>query len=664
MTTNPPVFDDCLTAQLQFMGKIQTHGALLIADQNDVIIAASSNLTEWLGLATNDVLGRPWMALFPELHPPSSLADFPLHGVSGVHLHTVTINGQRLVMARHRARNHVIIEFESPSDTELISSDRGAILAACFSQLSRVETEQQAAESLLHFIALVTGYDRVMLLQFMPDWHGKVTAQITKPGIQGYLHQHFPANDIPENARMLYRKKLQRLIADAQATTADILSTRSDPVDLTFAELRAVHPAHIQYMHNMGIRSAFSVSIIVGGDLWGLVTCHSLEPKGLSFADRQLCEHLASATGLHMSGLKRLGRANERHEHLLMRRQLKQDILANGVTTGLIQRQMAEARRVFEADGAWVSYQHEHHTDGDVPSAASRRALLDWLVSQQTSPIFSCNQIAGALSASPDLVKLASGVLYIEVSDQDFIVLFRKVISETIEWAGSPAEKAGTDAKAGLSPRTSFAAWVEQTRGQATPWSQVDLEAADQLRKIMLELTAYIALEHQTLTDPLTGLGNRNMLNRALDQSMGADAMAGAQVGMLLIDIDHFKPVNDKYGHATGDKVLVELAHRMKALLREADVLVRLGGDEFAIVMPNIKRPEDTETLGHRLLNALTAPLTLDNGASIRLTASIGAAVYPLHAKDAKALMHHADMAMYAVKHESRNGFKLSTALA
>lgn len=660
MTMNRPVFDDCLTAQLQSMGKIQTHGALLIADQNDVIVAASSNVSDWLGLTTHDLLGRPWMALFPELHPPSSLANSPLHGLSSVHLHTVAIRGRRLVMARHRARNQVIIEFENPSDTELISSDRGAILAACFSQLTRVETEQQAAESLLQFIALVTGYDRVMLLQFMPDWHGKVTAQITKPGIQGYLHQHFPANDIPENARMLYRKKLQRLIADAQATAADILSAQSDPIDLTFAELRAVHPAHIQYMHNMGIRSAFSVSIIVGGELWGLVTCHNLEPKGLSFADRQLCEHLASATGLHMSGLKRLCRANERHEHLLMRRQLKQDILANGVTTGLIQRQMAEARRIFEADGVWVSYRHEHYSDGDVPSAADRRALLDWLVSQQAGPIFSCNQITDALSANDNLVKLASGVLYIEVSDQDFIVLLRKEIRETLEWAGSPADDVSADTHAGLSPRTSFAAWVEQARGQAKPWSQVDLEAADQLRKITLELTDYITLEHQTLTDPLTGLGNRNMLNRALEQSLVVDAY----VGMLLIDMDHFKPVNDKYGHATGDKALVELARRMKSLLREGDVLVRLGGDEFAIVMPNINRPDDTETLGHRLLNALTAQLALDNGETIQLTASIGAAVYPLHAKDAKALMHHADMAMYAVKHESRNGFKLYTASA
>ncbi len=657
--TSPPAFDDCLTAQLQFLGKTQAHGAVLVVDNNDIIVAASANSADWLGPQAKELLGHPWMAVFPELHPPSKLADLTEQGVTGIYLHAVTINDRALTMARHRTRDHVIVEFESRSEIELIGNDRGAILGACLTQLARTETEQQAGECLMHFLAMVTDYDRVMLLQFMPDWHGKVTAQVLKPGVQSYLNQHFPANDIPENARTLYRKKLQRLIADASSSAIDLLSTRNDPVDLTLSELRAVHPAHIQYMRNMGVASSFSVSILVSGKLWGLVVCHSLQARGISFADRQLCEHLASAAGLHMSGLKRLNRANERHNHLLARRQLKQDILANGLTTSVLKQQLAELCQTFNADGAWVCYRQEHYFDGAVPNPADRRALFDWLVSQQRGPVFSCNEISPALKDRPELARLAAGLLYIEVNDQDFLVLLRQEISESIEWAGLPEEKSADTGKAGLSPRTSFEAWSEQTRGHANPWHSADDEAAEELRKVLLELSDYMALEHQTLTDPLTGLGNRNLLKRTLDQWLDPNATKPETTAILMVDLDHFKPINDKYGHGVGDKVLVEVAQRMKALLRENDVLVRLGGDEFAVVMTRLRKPADVAALGKRLLSALTLPIALDDGLEVSLTASIGAAIYPTHATDAKTLLHQADMAMYQVKHQQRNGFQL-----
>ena len=127
----------------------------------------------------------------------------------------------------------------------------------------------------------------------------------------------------------------------------------------------------------------------------------------------------------------------------------------------------------------------------------------------------------------------------------------------------------------------------------------------------------------------------------------------------VMIDLDDFKPVNDQHGHSIGDEVLIKLAQRMKALLRETDVLVRLGGDEFAIVLTRVRAVGDPERLADRLLNSISEPVLLDNGEQVKLTASIGAALYPDHARTAADLLHRADLAMYAVKRRNRCGFEL-----
>ncbi|MBC7201962.1 MAG: diguanylate cyclase [Pusillimonas sp.] len=656
----PTCFSDCLTAQLEFLGKIQDHGTLLVADENDVIVAAAENAGNWLGKAANDMLGRPWMALFPQIHPPSSLNSFEAIGLSGIHLHPVRINNTPLIMARHRTNGRVVIEFEAESDTNTFERDRGAILAACLSQIGRTDSEQAAAECLMRFIAMVTGFDRVLVLQFLPNWHGKVIAETLKPGVSGHLNHHFPANDIPENARRLYTRKLQRLITDAHTETVHILSTLPHPIDLTYAELRAVHPVHIQYMKNMNVTTSFSVSIVLGDTLWGLVPCHNLKGKSLSFADRQLCEHLSRIAGLHMSGLAQLRHAKERHTHLLMRRQLRQDIQANGANGPTFQRQLQQIRETFIADGAWLRYQERDFFDGTVPSAQMRTMLLNWLATQTPEPVIARHELDDNLKENEELRKTASGLLRIELNRNEFLILMRKEQSAQMEWAGHPQEKAHPDdPKAALSPRTSFETWRQLVQGIATPWAASELESALRLRTSLNEVFEFLELEQQSLTDALTGLGNRNQLNRTLSSVIAQYEQTDGRMAALMIDLDDFKPVNDQYGHSIGDEVLIKLAQRMKALLRETDVLVRLGGDEFAIVLTRVRAVGDPERLADRLLKSISQPVTLDNGEQIEITASIGAALYPDHARAAADLLHRADLAMYAVKRRNRCGFEL-----
>jgi len=159
------------------------------------------------------------------------------------------------------------------------------------------------------------------------------------------------------------------------------------------------------------------------------------------------------------------------------------------------------------------------------------------------------------------------------------------------------------------------------------------------------------ALENARLAllDPLTGLPNRRMLldrmRRAIDQA----EEDGTGVGLVLLDIDRFKDINDSLGHDRGDELLVQVAHRLRAALRERDVVARLGGDEFAILLPAIRSVANAERLAQRVRN-LFAPAFNLGGLELHVDSSIGVACIPEHAVDASGLMRKADVAMYTAK--------------
>lgn len=164
-------------------------------------------------------------------------------------------------------------------------------------------------------------------------------------------------------------------------------------------------------------------------------------------------------------------------------------------------------------------------------------------------------------------------------------------------------------------------------------------------------------ISHAAHHDVLTGLANRASLKMHIDCALHAPERV--PFGMMLIDLDRFKAVNDTFGHAMGDRLLVEAAQRMSAHVREADVVARLGGDEFAVLhrAPRNQR-KASEALAKRLLSALTEPFAID-GRQISIGASIGVALAPEHGRDVDELMRNADTALYRVKGDGRNGWRV-----
>jgi diguanylate cyclase (GGDEF)-like protein len=158
--------------------------------------------------------------------------------------------------------------------------------------------------------------------------------------------------------------------------------------------------------------------------------------------------------------------------------------------------------------------------------------------------------------------------------------------------------------------------------------------------------------------DVLTGLPNRALLMDRLQQALAAGARSGLGVGVIFLDLDHFKATNDTLGHDAGDALLKEVAHRLAALVRKNDTVSRLGGDEFVIVISEALSPQDAELVATKVIQSLSCPFSLD-GHELSMGASIGIAHAPTDGADGATLLKYADAAMYQAKREGRSSFRV-----
>lgn len=165
-------------------------------------------------------------------------------------------------------------------------------------------------------------------------------------------------------------------------------------------------------------------------------------------------------------------------------------------------------------------------------------------------------------------------------------------------------------------------------------------------------------LEHIAHYDALTHLPNRVLLADRMQQAMAQSQRREQSLAVAFIDLDGFKTVNDQHGHSMGDQLLIAIALRMRAALREGDTLARIGGDEFVVVLTDLNRASDCEPLLKRLLDAAAEPITL-NESKLEVSASIGVTLYPQDGVDAEQLLRHADQAMYLAKQAGKNCYHL-----
>ena len=164
-------------------------------------------------------------------------------------------------------------------------------------------------------------------------------------------------------------------------------------------------------------------------------------------------------------------------------------------------------------------------------------------------------------------------------------------------------------------------------------------------------------LRHRASSDPLTDLPNRALFFDRLQQALSQGRRYSHAFALLYVDLDHFKAVNDKMGHAAGDELLIETSRRLLDAVRESDTVARLGGDEFAIILARVQGPHEVEEIAQRIVDNLAKPFKLEAGVA-KVSGSIGIALFPLAGEDADRLTHNADRALYAAKAAGRNTYR------
>ena len=778
---------ECASEQLHLSGRIQAHGALIAADLHDRRITyVSANTLELTGTGPDQLFDSPAMSIFApdeqqRLEQAIEQASYRPSSPDLYGMRLATCEGM-VDAILHQVGGQIVFEIERAHAEDRASLaevlDASKVIGDARS-VPDVEADVASA------VRALTGFDRAMVYRFHDDEHGEVVAEDRLPGLVRYLGHHFPADDIPPQARQIYTRMGSRYIPDVdESDVAVIASPRmaGTSLDLSQATLRSGSPLHLEYMRNMKTAASLSFAMVEEGRLTRLVSCTSESPRWLSPARRRSCELVVLQAKLQVSAAEQISRLSNKVKREAIRVRLRAAMKsAPAVAEGLMSAS-GDLLELCGADGAAICADGQYRSIGATPSedAVRRLAGLNSAIRSQGQP-WATSRLPQS-SADPFSV---AGCLFVAPGASDFVFWFRLDRPHELSWLGDPR----THSTGVINPRKSFDTWLQRVRGSSAPWTDDDLQAAQLLAydiedarlgqaqakaKLLAVATnsagigmwewdivrdrltwddqmyalygleaadftgayeAWVAglhpddaaaaqvaidlarsgeqefdtnfrvvwpggevhwirakgtvtrdadgqavsmlglnwditpeksmeadLAHLGLHDALTGLPNRRHL-RSLMASMLAGATQTHPVSAIFIDLNHFKEINDTYGHDAGDCVLLEAAGLIAEatrsrgdLLGRADVwdppTGRLGGDEFVAVLPGTDA-KGAARVAERIRQSLLRPIEISPDVQLNISAAIGVAL-AAEPEEPEHLLRRADAAMYEDKRRSR----------
>lgn len=800
----------CATEPIHLVGSIQPHGILIGIDDDQIVRLASHNCVEFFNRALVDCLGKPVSALLGEAQA-QHLRNLKLDNCRYFELLETQYGGEsesrKIDVHAYRSGGLSILEIEhsEPYSTETMES-----LFVLTRETLRSLHDHSKIADLAHYMAqqmrILTQFDRVLVYRFDHLWNGEVIAESRNTRMPSYLGNHFPASDIPPQARALYTINQIRALVDTevQAITLEPAVNPLDglPLDMSISVLRAMSPVHLAYLRNMGARSTITISLILKGELWGMICCHHSEPKKLSFRSLELAEVIGRMMASQLGVLQAAEYSAVMHQVRETLVKLTHMIHEGEDIGDLITLMEMQVLTLVHSTGAVIVIGKHRYDFGLTPSPDEVAALTDWIKQQPLEEAtFATDTLSKLYPHASAYADVGAGLLAValDASFEDHILWFRGEIVSEIVWAGNPKKEIVVDADGPrLDPHHSFEAWTHITRERAQPWLNVEIDAGQTLSRsfmavlaqkarraiemdyltlverntVILEsagdgvigldkdgcisfanhaatqflattkekligrqvhgalhvyggdaperiphlltdcpimrcfseqrvvqndhdafsnerghlfLVEYIVtpifksdkidgavlvfrdvtaareaiskIEHQASHDALTDLPNRMLICDRLEHSLIAAERDGTYVGVMFLDLDRFKKINDSLGHSAGDFLLKQVAGRLQAIMRAADTVGRQGGDEFIVVIPGSKNQIHFINLAKKILQAVSAPYFY-NEQELNITFSIGISVYPRDGTDSGKLIKNADVAMYYAKKSGRNNYQ------
>ncbi len=514
----PVDLTNCEREPIHVPGSIQPRGVLIAVSEPDLVVEqVSENLADVVGVAWERALGRPLAevigtvpaqavarsaAAFGDLrerNPVELTLDLdgtpvPVDAI----LHRIVHGGSgpgRLDDGERRGASSLVVELEPAFGPRPFSfPNTYQAVRSSIAELNRASDLQDLYDVTVTAVRNLTGFDRVMLYRYDDEYNGEVVAEAQHGGLPTFLGLHYPASDIPPQARALYEKNWIRLISEVPYAPAllqpvDHPATGA-PLDLTYATLRSVSPIHVEYLVNMGVASSMSISLLRDDKLWGLIACHHYSgPHAPPYATRAAAEFLASTLSLRL-----VDRAAEEE----VRRALRARSTLAWLTAATLDqdRPLAESLLgtpdlldLVPADSVVVHLEGHAATRGLPVDEALAARIAGWAADQHVDVVSSESLLVDA----PELgvpVEDACGALVVPLPEGQSVVWLRQEKVRSVDWGGDPHHKAvlvPQDDGVRISPRQSFERWSETVRSRSEPWTAAEVGEATELRTNLLE---------------------------------------------------------------------------------------------------------------------------------------------------------------------------------
>ena len=486
----------CDREPIHIPGSIQPHGVLLIVDRQSLSIEQVAGDTQkLLGIDPERMPGQLLAAIFQEETAALLRTQLSVGAEFVAPIMRLGIRSLKspvaLDLTLHATGGTAVIELEPARRTISSAGDPIEQLKALLAAVKHATNLAQVCEAAAIAMRSATGFDRAMVYRFLPDGSGVVTAEDATDGLESFLGLHYPASDIPKQARELYRRNWLRAIPNIDYVAAPLrpaINRRTgQPIDMSHCDLRSVSPIHLEYLRNMGVCASLSASIVCEDELWGMLVLHHYSPRYVAADVRVACETFAQILSLHVEAKLLAQNSVLRAEARSVREELV-GRLTGATDIGSVLASV-DLLDYLGATGAVVHLDRQLHFVGETPAAADILLLLDWL-NGINRPLFETSHLSSVYDPATAFAPIASGLLAVGLSREprDYVLWFRPEMASTVRWAGDPSKPTKVDRHgARLTPRGSFAEWREVTRMRATPWSAVDLEAAEALRVVFLE---------------------------------------------------------------------------------------------------------------------------------------------------------------------------------
>ena len=586
---------------------IQPHGVLLALSEPELVIyKISANTQDYFGVSPQHLLGRPLSVLFdetqieaiePELKHASNSSKSSLRIYRGERCFHATV---------YRSPTALIVELEPARQNP---PGIYAQVNQAIAQLRRIPDLTEFLQSTAARIRRMTQFDRVMVYQFDSQGAGSVVAEAKGDDLPPYLGLHYPATDIPESVRELYRRGLVRYIPDLSAPHVELIPTEnaiaSQSLDLSLCVLRGVDPCCVEYHCNMGVAAILVIALVRGETLWGLISCHHHTPKFIDGDVRESCQLLGQ---LIASELANKVNTEELDELTRLRSILTEFIQSIAQVDDLRQALVNPAPRLLDlvsATGAAVCLEDEITQVGQTPTLEQIRALIGWIDTQPPVPsafprsasvpdnvLFHTDSLPKLYRAAEAFKDSASGLLVLQISKvrRYTILWFRREVLQTVNWAGDPntSLSVAADGSVTLCPRQSFDRWLEIVRFTSLPWKACELENALAVRSAIVGIVLKKADELARVNRELE-CSNRELDSFAYAASHDLkEPLRGIHNYSNLL-LRGYSEVLDDVG-TSRLQTLTRLTRRMEALIDALLKFSRLGQAELNVKPTNLDR--------------------------------------------------------------------------